>query len=565
MKDQKLSVNHLTFRRLVGVVAMFLKSPVGGRAKLLLAGLLLLMLCINGMNVANSYVGRDFMSAIEHRDTGGFIKYAWMYAAVFGVSTLVAVFFRFAEERLGLLWRDWLTHRIVGQYIDNRIYLHLEAVGGITNPDQRMSEDVRQLTTSTLSFLLMIINGTVTAISFSGVLWAISPTLFIAAVLYAAVGSALTILLGRPLISLNYRQADFEADFRSELIRVRENAEGIAMTGNQNTIRGRLMTRIDQLVLNFRRITAVNRNLNFFSTGYNYMIQLIPTLLVAPLFIRGDAEFGVIGQSAMAFATLVAAFSLVVTQFQAISAYASVITRLGEFVDAAEKAAIRNQASCIGCSSGSDRFIYTDLTLRAMDPEGAILVKDLNASFVPGKRVLIHGANQAARVALFRASAGLYDAGKGSIVRPPVEKLAFLPEQPYLPPGTARELLVPEGREDNITNQDIARLFGELGLVSSKFRTLEDFEVPRNWQDALSLSKQQLMSVARAMLARPDFVFLDNVGSAVSGSALEKVMAVLAARGITCVSFGEDAPDPALYDSGLELKSDGTWEWKDLR
>ena len=198
MKDQKLSVNHLTFRRLVGVVAMFLKSPVGGRAKLLLAGLLLLMLCINGMNVANSYVGRDFMSAIEHRDTGGFIMYAWMYAAVFGVSTLVAVFFRFAEERLGLLWRDWLTHHVVSRYIDLRIYLHLEAVGGITNPDQRMSEDIKQLTTSTLSFLLMIINGTVTAISFSGVLWAISPTLFIAAVLYAAVGSALTILLGRP-------------------------------------------------------------------------------------------------------------------------------------------------------------------------------------------------------------------------------------------------------------------------------------------------------------------------------------------------------------------------------
>lgn len=565
MNEEHVSLNRLTFRRLVRAVAMFMQSSVGGRAKLLAVGLLLLMLCINGMNVANSYVGRFFISAIEHRDTGGFIRYAWMYAAVFAASTIVAVYFRFAEERLGLLWRDWLTHRAVSRYIDQRIYLRLDAAGGISNPDQRMSEDIRQLTTSTLSFLLMIINGTVTAISFSGVLWAISPTLFIVAVLYAAVGSALTILLGRPLIRLNYRQADFEADFRSELIRVRENAGGIALTGNQGTVRERLMTRIDQLVSNFRRITAVNRNLGFFSTGYNYMIQLIPTLLVAPLFIRRDVEFGVISQSAMAFATLVAAFSLIVTQFQAISAYASVIARLGEFVDAAEKAEIRNESSRIRCSTGSDRFIYSGVTLRSMDEEGTILVEDLNASLVPGRRVMIHGPNQAARVALFRASAGLYDVGSGSIVLPPGEKVAFLPEQPYLPPGTVRDLLVPKGREDSITNEDIARLFDEIGLASSKFKRREDFEFPRNWQEALSFSKRQLMSVARAVLAGPDFLLFDNLGSALNASAQKQVLAVLAGRSITCVSFGEDAPDPALHDAGLELKNGGSWAWKDLR
>ena len=124
---------------------------------------------------------------------------------MFAGSTLVAVFFRFSEERLGLLWRDYLTHRSVGRYIDQRIYLHLGTTAGITNPDQPMSEDIKQLTTTTLSFLLMILNGTLTAISFSGVLWAISPKLFLIAVLYAAAGSALTILLGRPLIRLNYR------------------------------------------------------------------------------------------------------------------------------------------------------------------------------------------------------------------------------------------------------------------------------------------------------------------------------------------------------------------------
>lgn len=564
MKDTKVKISRQTFLRLTHVVKMFMKSGVGRRAWLLVAALLILMLCINGMNVVNSYVGRYFMSAIESKDMHGFIRYAWIYAGVFAASTVVAVFFRFAEERLGLLWREWLTQRIVGLYVDQRVYLHLEAAGGLTNPDQRMTEDVKQLTTTTLSFLLMILNGTVTAISFSGVLWAISPTLFVVAVLYAAAGSALTILLGRPLIRLNYRQADFEADFRSELIRVKENAIGIALTGNQDSILERLRRRIDQLVGNFRVITAVNRNLNFFTTGYNYMIQLIPTLIVAPLFIHGSVEFGVIGQSAMAFATLLAAFSLIVTQFQAISSYASVVARLGEFVEASEKAAQRNAASCIGCTTDSDAFVFEDFTLRAGDPEGTVLLESLNASFPPGKNILVHGPNQNARLALFQACAGLYHTGSGKMRRPPEDDLAFLPEQPYLPQCTAHELLLPNGNDGKVSNENLASLLQEIGLESSKFRTLEDFEVERNWQDVLSLSKQQLLSIARAILSEPRFIFLDRLGSALKPPARSSVFAALRKQGITCIIFEEDGIDASLHDAGLEIRTDGSWQWMDL-
>ena len=153
---------------------------------------------------------------------------------------------------------------------------------------------------------------------------------------------ALTIWLGRPLIKLNYRQADCEANFRSDLIWTHDNAEEIAREGKQAPTRDRLLARVDDLVGNFRRIISINRNLNFFTSGYNYMIQLIPVLIVAPLFIRREVEFGVIGQATMAFATLLGAFSLVITQFQAISAYASVILRLGEFVESAEKSGMGN-------------------------------------------------------------------------------------------------------------------------------------------------------------------------------------------------------------------------------
>lgn len=337
MNETKKAFNREVLRRILRTLGIFLTSPVGGKAKWLLAGLFLLMFGINAMNVVNSFVGRHFMSAIESRDSDGFARFAWVYVAVFAGSTFVGVMFRFTEERLGLLWRDFLTHRVVALYLDRGIYLHMSREGAISNPDQRITEDIRQLTSTTLSFILMVLNGTMTVLSFSGVLWSISPKLFMVAVLYAMAGSTLTILLGRPLIKLNYRQSDREADFRSQLIWTHDHAGEVARDGRQAPIRDQLLARVDDLVENFRRIISINRNLGFFTTGYNYMIQLIPVLIVAPLFIRREVEFGVIGQSAMAFATLLGAFSLIITQFQAISAYASVILRLGEFVEAAEK------------------------------------------------------------------------------------------------------------------------------------------------------------------------------------------------------------------------------------
>ena len=337
MNDQPVVISRQTLRRLFGAIRNFLTSAVGGKARLLLAALLVLMLGINGMNVANSFVGRYFMSAIESRDTAGFTRFAWLYVAVFAGSTLTGVLFRFTEERLGLLWREWLTRRITGIYIERRLYLETPGEEVLSNPDQRMTEDVRQLTTTTLSFVLMILNGTLTVISFSGVLWAISPKLFVIAVVYAGAGSALAIWLGRPLVRLNYRQSDFEAGFRAELIHTREDGGKIAASGAEPDVRARLNSHIDNLVSNLRHIISINRNLSFFTSGYNYFIQLIPVLIVAPLFIQRQVEFGVIGQSAMAFATLLGAFSLVITQFQAISSYASVVARLCEFVEYAEK------------------------------------------------------------------------------------------------------------------------------------------------------------------------------------------------------------------------------------
>src|SRR5438270_12774935 len=247
MSEQPVAFDRVTARRFVRAVKDFLTSEVRWRARGLFAILITFALTINGLNVVNSYVGRDFMTAIAHRDQAGFTREAVLYLAVFAGSTAIAVFYRFTEERLGLFWRVWLTRRIVRQYLSARTYLHLKESATIENPDQRIAEDVRAFTSTTLSFTLMFMNGALAVLSFSGVLWTISPFLFGVAIGYAAIGTLTTIYFGRPLIGLNYRQSDLEASFRSDLIHVRENAESVALLPREGGLTARLLRRIDSL------------------------------------------------------------------------------------------------------------------------------------------------------------------------------------------------------------------------------------------------------------------------------------------------------------------------------
>jgi putative ATP-binding cassette transporter len=334
----QISKINQNLQRLGHSIAALNKSRVGPKARFLAISLLVLTLCITAMNVANSYVARNLFSAIERQEMRAFSNYAWLYAGVFLASTLTAVLFRFSEERLGLLWREWLTRRFISLYMNKKIYLHLSGNDIISNPDQRIAEDVRSLTVTSLSFILMMLNSTITAISFSGVLWSISPKLFVVSVLYAVCGSALTIFLGKPLIKLSYRQSDFEADFRSQLIKIRDNATEINSSNQESVARDQVMDKFNRVISNQKEMISISRNVGFFTTGYNYMIQLIPILVVAPIFIESGVEFGIIGQSSMAFATMVGAFSLIITQFQSISSYSAVFTRLGEMVAVIEAA-----------------------------------------------------------------------------------------------------------------------------------------------------------------------------------------------------------------------------------
>jgi putative ATP-binding cassette transporter len=543
-----------TWRRLARAIGDFARSDVRGRAAGFALALFVLMLSVNGLNVVNSYVGRDFMTAIEQRSFRDFVAKALLYAGVFALSTAVAVFVRFCEERLGLLWREWLTRQLIGAYFSDRLYQHLTDAGGIENPDQRIVDDVRGFATTTISFALMLLNGTFTIIAFSGVMWSISSTLFMVAVAYAGLGSALTIVFGRPLAGLNYAQSDRDAELRAELVRVREHADAIAVSGEEGLVRAHALRALAALVANARRMIAVNRNVSFFTTGYSYGIQLIPALIVGPLFIRGEIEFGVISQSAMAFSHLLGAFSLVVTQFGSISSYAAVVARLRALVDAAGWAGGR-PASNLEIVDGSERLAWEGLTLRTPGAE-RVLLADLTASVEPGARWLVTGPNAEAQAALVRATAGAWQNGSGRILRP--ERIAILPEMPYLPASTLAELLTEPGAEPaNSQETRIAKLLEPFGLAGWVERAGGvDREV--EWERMLSLREQQLLSIARVVAARPRIAIAHEIVSALEPDQVAHMLALITEARVALLIVARKA-DRERFDTVLEIESDGSW------
>ena len=548
----------VTAVRFVRAVRVFMTSEVGSKAGLMFAGLVALLFALSSLNVVNSYVGRNFMTAIANRETPEFIRQAIFYIGVFAAFTIVAVVSRFIEERLALLWREFLTRRAINLYLADRAYYQLDVSGQLSHPDQRITEDMRVFTVTTLSFVLMVLNSSLTIIAFSGVLWSISPMLFAVAVLYAACGSYLTIALGRPLIKLNYDQLDKEASFRSDLIQVRENAESIVLAHCEEQQSFRLLQRLEDAVTNFRKVTAINRNVGFFTTGYNWLIQIIPALIIAPAYMRGDIDFGVITQSGAAFAMLVGAFSLIITQFQSISTFAAVVARLSSLMEAIEQ--VRSPAgSGIAIVEEKGRLAYETLTLLSSASE-VPFVKDLSVSIPIGMRVLITGPAQAARVALFRATAGISFKGSGRIIRPGPDDILFLPQRPYLPTSTLHQILVRNVRSSKIPDDRIIQLLHELNL-ERVLAQAGGLHAEKDWEKLLSLQEQQLLALVNILLAAPQFVFLDRIDTTLGLEQFPRILQILSENSITCINNAETDVLRDCHDAVLECGEDGSWTW----
>lgn len=529
-------------------------SDVRKPARIFLLGMIALLLAINALNVVNSYVGRDFMTALVNRQSTDFFRLALLYVAVFAASTLVAAAQSYTQGRLGLLWRAWVTERLTNCYLQDRKYMRLRSLAGIDNPDERISEDVRAFTDSALGFMIMSLNGAITVIAFAGVTWSISPTLFCVCVAYAVLGSVGTILLGQRLAGLNGTQLAREADFRAALIHIRENAAQVAINREELPLHRRVKERLDRLVANFLNMLGLNFRLGLFTGGYNYLIQIIPALVVGPMYLRGDVEFGVVTQAAMAFAQLVGALSLVITQFGNVSSFAAVAARVNGLAEALENER-DSHTSGIAIAEEPGRLRFEDLTLFVQ--EGHVLVRELTVAVGPGERLAIRGKNDLAQMALFRAAAGLWEDGTGRIVRPPRNDTIFIPHAPYMVPGTLRDQFRAFGDAALDDNRVYAALASS-GLADL-IKQVGGLDIEWDWDHSLTYGQQQCLALARVLFAKPTFAVIERLSRSLSSAAIEEFLDKMSAAGTGLIVFlgQDDAPD--CCERTLEIRVDGSW------
>lgn len=552
------SMDHRAWSRFVRVTKPFFTSEQRGRAWGGLALLLVLLLSLNGLNVVNSYVGRDFMTAVAERQANRYGLFALLYLAVFAASTLVAVFYQYTQDRLALFWREWLTTRLVDRYLSGDVYCRIIRRGDIDNPDQRISQDIKTFTATTVTFSMTLLNSAVTILAFAGVLWSITPWLLGAALLYAAFGSGMTILLGRRLVGLNNLQLKKEADLRYELIRTREYAETISLMHGEKKEKARIGSRLQSVVENYRVIIGVIRNVGFFTSYFKYLVPLIPVLIVAPRYLRGEVEFGVVTQAGMAFAQILdQATSLIVVQFQNLSEFVAVVLRLSALWDAISEEAAPARAG-IQIVEDDTRVAYEQLTLRT-PKDGRLLIKDLSVEVPHGKRLLIDGANGAGKSALVRATTGVWREGDGRILRPHRDRMMVLPQRTHTVPGSLREQLL-YGLPGNEFSSD--QILAALRAVRFEpaLERIGGLDVEQDWAHRLSIGEQQLLGLARLLLVNPPFALLDHAASALDPQRLKHLYQVLAGTSISYITVGHQMLLQEYHDMVLELQKDGLWK-----
>ena len=304
------------------------------QARGLLGLLLVLALAVNGINVSISFIFRNVDTALatfpQTQDTSTFWRFITIYAGLLVVGTPIVVMFGYLQDKLGLQWREWLTNHFIDKYFQNRAYYQINFNQKIDNPDQRIAEDIRSFTRTSLSFSLLILTSVITLISFTGVLLSISVSLSLALVVYAIFGTVVTAWLGQRLIGINFNQLKREADFRYGLVHVRDNAESIAFYQGETEEILQLKQRFLQAIRNFELLINWQRNLGFFTTSYNYFVSALPYLVIAPIYFAGDTEFGTFTQAAIAFSQIFRALSVVVSQFEYLPAFAAGFERLGD-------------------------------------------------------------------------------------------------------------------------------------------------------------------------------------------------------------------------------------------
>ena len=523
----------------------------------LLVLLILLSLSVSGLNITISYVGRFFQNALVEKKPDDFWRFLFIYAGVFVVGTPIVVVYRFVQRKLGIYWRRWLTEHFLDRYFSDRAYYDINSDDKVDNPDQRIAEDIKSFTSTSLSFLLIILGNLIDLISFTGILWSISQSLTLVLVVYSTLGTLVTLLMGRRLIGLNFNQLRYEGNFRYGLVHVRDHAESIAFYRGEEQESGQIKHRFLDAFNNFNLLIGWQRNVDFFTTGYGYLVVILPSVVVAPLYFAGQIDFGAISQANFAFSQVLGALSIIVTEIERLTAFGAGVNRLSTFTDNLDIG-----SNGIGEARKIDLIQKSQLSLEHITLQTPknhkVLIDDLSVIIPPAQGLLIVGASGVGKSSLLRAIAGLWNSGTGRLVRPELQEMMFLPQRPYMLLGSLRHQILYPNTNQEISDGELLAVLKQVNLEELPTRG-EGWDTELDWDDVLSLGEQQRLAFARLLLTKPKYAILDEATSALDLKNEEKLYAKLREMEVTFVSVGHRLSLLKYHQNVLELTGDTQW------
>ena len=499
--------------------------------RVLLISVIALQLFQVWLNVRFNAWYNTFYNALQNKDWTVFITQLGVFSILAGAFIVTAVYQIYLQQWLQIRWRRWLTTRYLGRWLGQGTHYRMRLKGDqADNPDQRIADDIRQFVNSTLDIGIALLGSIVTLVSFVVILWNLSAAtplmigsesynvpgyLVWAALIYAVIGTWVTHLVGRPLVKLNFDQQRYEADFRFSLVRLRENAEEVTLLSGEEAEEERLHHRFANVVRNWYGIMQRTKRLTFLTAGYSQVAIIFPFLVVSPVYFFGAMTLGGLMQVASAFGQVQSSLSFFVTAYTNIADWKAVLDRLAGFESSIDWAQGLDQTAprVELISDGGNVLHVEDLAVNVPSGEEIVRVKDL--SIEPGERVLVTGPSGSGKTSLFRALGGVWPFGDGSIRVPKGANVLVLPQRPYLPLGTLRGALAYPGPEDSFTPKEIDEVIDAVGL--SAFRG--ELDETAYWADKLSGGEQQRLSIARALLQKPDWLLLDEATSALDEAA----------------------------------------------
>jgi vitamin B12/bleomycin/antimicrobial peptide transport system ATP-binding/permease protein len=532
-----------------------------------------LLLAVVALNLGNVYVSvginewnKAFYNALQALNSIELFRQLGIFCILVVFAIAMSVYALYLNQLLQIRWRRWLTRKYLANWLADRAYYKLQLGSAPDNPDQRISEDLNQFTTYVMNLSVGLISSAASLFSFLVILWGLSGpadiqlgkwgTLHIpaylvwAALLYAGIGTWLTIKIGRPLVPLNFARQQFEADFRFSLMRFGENAESVALHGGEPAELGVFHERFRSVFENFRQIMKRQRRLSCFTLGYTQVAVIFPVVVVSPRYFAGQIGLGGLMQAVNAFSFVHNALSFIINAYTDIAAWQAATERLSGFED--RLLAIRQSMRAprqivIRRGGGSVAVDEVDLDL----PDGTPLLRAVTFDLDRGAAVLIAGPTGAGKSTLLRAIAGIWPFGHGE-VRLGKGRILFVPQRPYLPLGTlADALLYPLCDKSNFPTTRLAAALEEVGLGA----LADELDLVENWTQRLSLGEQQRLAFARIFLTKPELLFLDEATSALDESSEARLYGLLRAASWrpTVVSVGHRSTLRNFHDEILDV------------